>query len=93
MAATHFTAQLLGPQLAFRFLLTGQVWRVHCMVVTHGTQVIKGEEALKIGLVSQIADEADVLPKALELATTIASNSPVAVQTCVQTLRFVSFVV
>ena len=33
MAATHFTAQLLGPQLAMRFLLTGEVSVVVVLVL------------------------------------------------------------
>ena len=51
-------------------------------------QTLTGDEALKIGLVSESVPTEDVLPRAIALAQTIAKNSPVAVRTCIQTLRF-----
>ena len=50
-------------------------------------QTLTGDEALKIGLVSESVAAEEVLPRALALAQKIAANSPVAVRTCIQTLR------
>ena len=49
--------------------------------------MLTGDEALKIGLVSESVAAEEVLPRALALAQKIAANSPVAVRTCIQTLR------
>jgi enoyl-CoA hydratase/carnithine racemase len=73
MAATHFLPQHLGMQQAARLLLTGEV--------------ITGTEAARIGLVLEAVPTEDVLPKALALARSIAKASPVAVRTCVKSLR------
>lgn len=73
MGATHFLPRLVGPQLAARMCLTGET--------------ITGEEAARIGLVLEAVDDAEVLPKTMALATRIASQAPVAVRSCVRSLR------
>ena len=86
-----FTSQLIGPQLANRFLLTAEVSQAcYCRGKRKlWCQVIKGEEAARIGLVAEAVADDSVLKRALELATIMAHNSPVAVRTCIQSLRCV----
>ena len=59
-------AQLVGRERAAELLYTGRI--------------IDANEALHIGLVSRVVPHEELLPTALELATTIASNPPLAVQ-------------
>lgn len=73
MAATHLLPALIGHQNASRLLLTGDV--------------ISGEEAMAMGLVAQCADAADTLNAAVQMGTRIAAAGPVAVRTCVRSLR------
>lgn len=74
MASTAIVPFVIGQQQAARLLLTGEI--------------IKGKRALEIGLVGEVvATPADVLPAALKLAESIASNSPVAIRTLTTSLR------
>lgn len=73
MGSTFFLPKLVGPQIAARMLLTGEL--------------LKGNEAKEIGLVLDAVEESKVLSNAVELASKIASNAPIAVRTCVRTLR------
>lgn len=74
MGATHFLPNLIGPQLASRLLLTGDV--------------ISGSEAEEMGLVASVVEKEEmVLPAALTLARRIAKQSSVAVRATVRTLR------
>jgi len=74
MGCTHFLPAIIGQQHASRLLLTGEI--------------IKGSRAHEIGLVGEVVDQpADVLPAALKLANSIASNSPVAIRTLTTSLR------
>lgn len=66
-------AALVGRERATELLLTGDV--------------IDAAEALRIGLVSRVVSEADLLPTALALADTIAANPPLAVARIKQGLR------
>ena len=43
-------------------------------------EAVSGEEAERIGLVSLTVDEADLLPKAFEVATKLAKGSPTAIR-------------
>lgn len=63
--------RLVGEQKAAEMLLTARA--------------VKGEEALRIGLVDRLND--DPYAGALELATEIAGNAPIAVRSIRQTLR------
>jgi len=73
MGATHFVPALLGPQLAAKWLLTGGIF--------------DGAQAAEMGLVLEACEPDEVLPKAMELAESIAKQSPVAVGTLTRTLR------
>jgi enoyl-CoA hydratase len=73
MGATHFLPRIVGPQVAARMMLTGEV--------------LSGEEAARVGLVLEAVDEAALMPKALDLAGKIAAQAPVAVRACVRSLR------
>ncbi|MGC3954800.1 MAG: enoyl-CoA hydratase/isomerase family protein [Propionicimonas sp.] len=63
---TQLLTHLLGPGQAARLLLTGDR--------------IDGAEALRIGLVEQLVEPEQLQAAAHELAATIASRSPIAVQ-------------
>ena len=73
MGATHFLPQIVGPQSAARLLLTGEV--------------ILGWEAKQLGMVIDALPRDAVLPHTLKLARKMAAQGPVAVQTCVRSLR------
>jgi enoyl-CoA hydratase/carnithine racemase len=66
-------ASLVGREKATELLLTGDV--------------IDATEALRIGLVSRVVPDADLLPTAMALADTIAANPPLAVGRIKQGLR------
>jgi enoyl-CoA hydratase len=66
-------AQLVGRERAAELLFTGRV--------------IDADEAGEIGLVSRVVSHEALLPTALELATTIAANPPLAVQAMKRGLR------
>jgi len=65
--------RLLGPQQAALLFYSGRR--------------IGGEEALRIGLADELVPQQQVRAKALELATDIATSSPIAVQSTRATLR------
>src|SRR5688572_2732656 len=66
-------ASLVGREKAAELLLTGDV--------------IDAPEALRIGLVSRVVPDAELLPTALALADKIAANPPLAVARIKQGLR------
>jgi enoyl-CoA hydratase len=66
-------AQLVGRERAAELLFTGRI--------------VDAAEAERIGLVSRVVPHEDLLPTALELATTIASSPPLAVRAIKQGLR------
>ncbi|MGE3962196.1 MAG: enoyl-CoA hydratase/isomerase family protein [Dehalococcoidia bacterium] len=65
--------RVVGQQWASRLLMTGMD--------------VSGEQALKIGLVDELADAEDLRERALELANEIASAAPLAVRSIRRTLR------
>merc|ERR1719273_2185473 len=73
MAATHFlpAQAVVGPQHAADLLLSGRL--------------VTAEEALSMGLVARVAD--DALSVARLIAADLCTSAPVAVQTLVTTLR------
>lgn len=83
MGATHFLPRLVGPETAARMLL--------------GSEMHSGEEARRVGLVSEVVPcaagerDEDVNARTLERATALAqkyaSLSPVALRTITETLR------
>jgi enoyl-CoA hydratase/carnithine racemase len=74
MAATYFLPKLVGQETAARLLLTGEVFN--------------GTRAKEMGLVSELCQtEAEVLPCALQLATSIAAHSKPMIRSCVRSLR------
>jgi enoyl-CoA hydratase len=48
---------------------------------------ITADEALRIGLIGHVVDDGQALTKALEIATMIAANGPLAVQAILRTIR------
>lgn len=74
MGATHFLPRLVGPQIASRMMLTGEV--------------VDGAEAERVGLVAQTSvDGESALADALALAQRMAASAPLAVRGCVRSLR------
>eukprot|EP00939_MAST-03C_sp_MAST-3C-sp1_P005094 g5094.t1 len=71
MGATHFLPSVAGPEIAARMLLTGEL--------------VDGNRARELNIVGTVAE--DPLQEAINLAIDIAAAGPVAVQTCVRTLR------
>lgn len=77
MGTTHLLPRLVGPQVAARMALTGEL--------------IDGRAAAACGLVLEAVEGEDALMRtAMELAEKIAGNGPVAVRSCVRTLRMES---
>ena len=62
----YFLARVVGFPRALELVLTGRL--------------VDAEEALRIGLVTQVVERDDLLGAATELAQTIAANAPLAVQ-------------
>lgn len=60
--------------------LVQQIGYVHAMKLLLGAQMIEAEEARRIDLINDIVPAGELIDRALELARTIAANSPVAVQ-------------
>ena len=82
MGASHYLPSIVGPQVAAQMMLTGEL--------------ISGAEAANRGLVAQAVpaaagggeeNECAVLAAAMSMATRMAEAGPVAVRTCVRTLR------
>ena len=71
MAATHFLPALVGPQMAAELLLTGRI--------------VDSEEALRLGLVSRLAE--DAMDPARSIAHMICEAGPVSVRSLTKTLR------
>jgi enoyl-CoA hydratase/carnithine racemase len=74
MGSTHFLPRIVGPQQAAKLMLTGQI--------------IDGVEALRIGMVAEVhEDAAPTLAAAVSMAQQMAAAAPLAVRTCCRTLR------
>ncbi len=71
--ASQFLPRLIGYGQAMRLLLTGDR--------------IPAEEALRIGLVEELVETGKEVERALELATQIASYSPIATQSVKSAIR------
>lgn len=74
MGSTHFLPRIVGPQFASKMMLTG------C--------TIEGEEALRMGMVAHVEnDGATAVESAMRLARQMATAAPLAVRTCVRSIR------
>lgn len=66
---TQRLPRLVGCGAALKLLLTGEI--------------ISAAEALRIGLVDEVVPAAELMPRAQNLAETIASMAPIAVRQCI----------
>lgn len=76
MGATHLAARALGPEVAARLLLTGDV--------------IGGQEAQRLGLALESVPSGEALPRALALARRMANAAPLALRATLRSLRLAS---
>ena len=65
--------RLVGKGAALKMMLTGEM--------------VSAAEALRIGLVDEVIPAADLMARARELASTIASMAPIAVRQCLAAVR------
>jgi enoyl-CoA hydratase len=65
--------RLVGKGAALRLLLTGDT--------------IPAAEALRIGLVEEVVPPADLLPRAEQIAKTIAAQAPLAIEKCLEAVH------
>ncbi len=61
-------------------LLPRQIPLVHAHEILLAARPISAERALAIGLINQIVEPGELLPRAFEMADTIAANAPLAVR-------------
>ncbi len=93
MGATHFLPTIVGAQRSARLLLTGEVGRESCILRRHITalsgfaQVITADKAEEWGLVAETVPDDQVLSRAIALADQMGAASPIAVRSCVRSLR------
>ncbi len=73
MGASVLLPRLIPSQKAFEYLLSGAT--------------VSGSTAQQHGLVLESVPKENVVPRALEFAQSLAGNAPIAVQTCVRSLR------
>jgi len=83
MGSTHFLPRIVGPQQASKLMLTGEV--------------VDGIEAHRIGMVAEVVHEDDgvdadaasatTLEVATKMARRMATAAPLAVRTCVRSIR------
>jgi enoyl-CoA hydratase/carnithine racemase len=66
MAISYLLPRLVGAQRAAELLFSGRL--------------VEGDEAARIGLLLEALPAGDVLPRAMELARSIADNAPAAVR-------------
>ncbi|MEZ4520994.1 MAG: enoyl-CoA hydratase-related protein [Thermomicrobiales bacterium] len=71
--ATQRLSRIVGPGIAAEMILSGR-W-------------IKADEALSAGLINAVYAHSDLMPNVMELAATIAGNSPMAVQAAKRLMR------
>ncbi|MFZ0429608.1 MAG: enoyl-CoA hydratase-related protein [Acidobacteriota bacterium] len=70
---TQRLPRLVGEGRALELLLSGEM--------------ISAEEALRIGLVSRVVEDAELIPACTDLAARIMKNGPVAIRACLDAVR------
>lgn len=78
--ALEEVARGLYPTGNATVLLPRQVGWVHAMELLLTARPISARRAAEIGLVNEVVEPADLLPRALEAADAIAANAPLAVR-------------
>ena len=70
---TQRLTQLVGKSLAMKLVLSGEF--------------LSGEEALRAGLAAELTEDAETIPRAVELAARIAEKPPLAVRLAKEAVR------
>lgn len=76
----NFTKLGLSPGMAISYLLPRLVGVARANELLFTGRLIDGDEGERIGLLSSVHDAAEVFPRALELARSIAANAPFAIR-------------
>ncbi len=76
----NFARLGLHPGMAISYILPRVVGVSRAAEMLFGGELVLGEEAERIGLLSRAVAADDVLSEAMKLATRIASNAPIAVR-------------
>ena len=93
-ASLGFTFTKLGihPGMGASLMLPRVVSQEYAAYLLLSGAIVTGTEAASRGLVLEAVDKGDVLTRAITVAESMGHNSPIAVQSCVQTLRSQKFV-
>ncbi len=83
----NFTRLGLSPGMGISYLLPRLVGVSRANELLFTGRLLLGEEAAQIGLASSACDKDDVLPRAMQMARTIAGNAPAAVRLTKEGLR------
>ena len=68
-------------------LLPRQIGAVHAAELLYTAQPIEAARALEIGLLNEVVDASELMPRALRAADQIAANAPLAVQATLRGVR------
>jgi enoyl-CoA hydratase len=83
----NFTRLGLHPGLAISYLLPRLVGASRAAELLFTGRLFDGDEAARIGVLLEAVDAADVLPRAMALAQSIAESAPLAVRMTKRTLQ------
>lgn len=83
----NFTRLGIAPGMAISYLLPRLVGVSRASELLYTGRLIKGDEAERIGLLSEAVAADQVLPRAMALAETIAESAPLAVKLTKEALR------
>lgn len=83
----NFNRLGLHPGFGMSVTLPRVVGEQHAALLFYTGRRIDGEAALRMGLVDELVDDDQVLPRALELAAELAESAPLAVESTRATLR------
>jgi len=83
----NFVRLGLAPGMAISYLLPRLVGLARASELLFAARLVDGREAAALGILNRAVPAGDVLPTALALANTIASNAPLAVRATKAAMR------